>query len=60
MEKQLNEIYIEMLAAFSESSGYIPHRSCDLSARLYAAAAQIESLYHQAKWVLDQSFPQTA
>ena len=60
MEKQLNEIYGEMLAAFSEASGYVPHRSCDLSARLYAAAAQIESLYHQAKWVLDQSFPQTA
>jgi len=60
MEKQLNEIYSEMLTTFSQASGYVPHNSCDLAARLYAAAAQIQSLYHQAKWVLDQSFPQTA
>lgn len=60
MQKSVNEIYGEMLSAFGEASGYLPHTSCDLAVRLYAAAAQIEGLYHQAQWVLDQSFPQTA
>lgn len=60
MKKTTEEIYQEMLSAFGEASGYLPHASCDLSARLYAAAAQIEGLYHQAQWVLEQSFPQTA
>lgn len=60
MEKNIDTIYSEMLAAFSEKSGYLPHSSCDLAARLYAAAAQLQALYHQARWVLDQSFPQTA
>lgn len=49
-----------MLAVFGENSGYVPSASCDLAARLYAAAAQIQSLYLQAQWLLDQSFPQTA
>lgn len=60
MEKSIDEIYEEMLAAFGEASGYLPHASCDLAARLYAAAAQIQGLYLQAQWLLDQSFPQTA
>lgn len=58
--KQLETIYSEMLETFGQASGYIPHNSCDLAARLYASAAQIQALYHQAQWVLDQSFPQTA
>ena len=60
MEKTINSIYTEMLAAFGEASGYLPSASCDLAARLYAAAAQIQGLYLQAQWLLDQSFPQTA
>ena len=60
MEKSIDEIYGEMLSAFGEASGYLPHSSCDLAARLYAAAAQIRGLYLQAQWLLDQSFPQTA
>ena len=60
MEKTIEEFYQEMLASFGEISGYIPHASCDLAARLYAAAAQIHGLYLQAQWVLEQSFPQTA
>ena len=60
MEKTLEKIYEEMLAVFGEASGYVPSKSCDLSARLYAAAAQIQGLYLQAQWLLDQSFPQTA
>lgn len=60
MEKTIDGIYGEMLAAFGEASGYLPSASCDLAARLYAAAAQIQGLYWQAQWLLDQSFPQTA
>lgn len=60
MEKTIDAIYEEMLAVFGEASGYIPSASCDLAARLYAAAAQIQGLYLQAQWLLDQSFPQTA
>ena len=60
MQKTIDEIYEEMLAVFGEASGYLPSASCDLSARLYAAAAQIQGLYLQAQWLLDQSFPQTA
>ena len=60
MEKSITSIYEEMLAAFGEASGYVPSVSCDLAARLYAAAAQIQGLYLQAQWLLDQSFPQTA
>ena len=60
MEKTVDTIYQEMLELFSQRSGYLPSASCDLAARLYAAAAQVQSLYIQAQWVLDQSFPQTA
>jgi len=60
MEKTIDSIYEEMLAVFGEVSGYLPNTSCDLAARLYAAAAQIQGLYLQAQWLLDQSFPQTA
>lgn len=58
--KELDTIYQEMLAVFRQASGYAPHDSCDLAARLYAAATQIQALYHQAKWILEQSFPQSA
>ena len=60
MEKTIESIYSEMLEVFGEASGYLPSSSCDLAARLYAAAAQIQGLYLQAQWLLDQSFPQTA
>ena len=60
MEKTVEHIYSEMLEVFAAASGYLPSSSCDLAARLYAAAAQIHGLYLQAQWLLDQSFPQTA
>ena len=60
MLRTLEEIYQEMLDTFAQQSGYRPHSACDLAARLYAAAAQVQALYAQAAWVLDQSFPQTA
>lgn len=60
MLKTIDEIYKEMLSVFAEASGYLPSSSCDLAARLYAAAAQIHALLLQAQWVLEQGFPQTA
>jgi len=58
--KTTDEIYEELLTSFAERAGYTPEDSCDLSVRLYALAAQIQALFIQADWVLDQSFPQTA
>lgn len=58
--KTIDEIYQELLEAYRERAGYIPADSCDLSIRLYAAAAQIQALSMQSEWVLAQSFPQTA
>ncbi len=58
--KTVDEIYQEMLACFGERTGLEPREGCDLSARLYAVAAQVWSLYVQAEWVVRQAFPQTA
>lgn len=58
--KTIEEIYLELLQAFSDQAGFVPEESCDLSVRLHAVAAQVQSLLIQADWVLDQSFPQTA
>lgn len=49
-----------MLACFGEKTGLAPDAGCDLSVRLYAAAAQVYALYVQAEWVIRQAFPQTA
>ena len=58
--KNIEEIYQDLLAAFAERAGFVPEEGCDLAVRLWAAAAQLQSLGIQADWVLDQSFPQTA
>lgn len=58
--KEIEEIYQELLTAFTERAGFTPEDGCDLAVRLWAAAAQIQALGIQADWVLDQSFPQTA
>ena len=58
--RTIDEIYQEMLACFGEQTGLEPREGCDLSARLYALAAQVYSLYVQADWVVRQAFPQTA
>ena len=39
--RTINEIYEELLEAFSQRCGFRPEESCDLSVRLYAAAAQV-------------------
>ena len=54
------EIYQALLADFAQRAGMTPEEGCDLSVRLWAAAAQLQALEVQADWVLDQSFPQTA
>lgn len=58
--RTIDEIYQEMRACFGERTGLEPREGCDLSARLYALAAQVYSLYIQADWVARQAFPQTA
>lgn len=58
--KTIDEIFEEMRAAFGERTGLEPGEGCDLSARLYALAAQVCALYIQADWVARQAFPQTA
>ncbi len=58
--KTVDQIYQEMLACFGRKTGLEPREGCDLSARLYALAAQIYSLYVQTDWTARQSFPQTA
>ena len=57
---QAEEIFEKMMGTYQEKTGLALTRSSDMAVRLYAAAAQIESLYVYGQWVLDQSFPQTA
>ena len=58
--RTIDEIYQEMRSGFGERTGLEPREGCDLSARLYAVAAQVYALYVQADWVVRQAFPQTA
>ena len=58
--EELRTIYERMRAAFAEETGFVPNDGCDMMVRLYALAAEVQSLLAQADWVLDQSFPQTA
>ena len=58
--KQVEEIYQEMMETFGDRTGMEPREGTDLSARMYALAAQVYALYVQADWVARQAFPQTA
>ncbi len=58
--KTVEELYSDMMADFTARTGMEIAGGGDLSARLYAAAAQIYGLYVQADWVNRQCFPQTA
>ena len=58
--KEITEIYREMLDVFAEKTGFAMEDTADLAVRLYAAAAQLQTLYVYADWALGQSFPQTA
>lgn len=58
--KTVEELYSDMMRDFTARTGMEIAGGGDLSARLYAAAAQIYGLYVQADWVNRQCFPQTA
>ena len=58
--KTTKELYEAMLEGIKARSGFAADDSCDLAVRLYAAAAQLESLYAYADWSRRQCFPQTA
>lgn len=58
--KTTKQIYQQMRTKMAQRCGYEPDDSCELAVRLYAAAAQIESLYAYADWSRKQCFPQTA
>lgn len=58
--EELRAIYERMREVFAKEAGFVPNDGCDMMVRLYALAAEVQSLLAQADWVLDQSFPQTA
>ena len=58
--EEISTIYERMRAAFARETNYLPRDGGDMMVRLYAFAAEIQSLLAQADWVLEQSFPQTA
>lgn len=58
--KTIEEIYGEMAADVSARTGVELAADGDMAVRLYAAAAQVYSLYVQGEWVARQCFPQTA
>ena len=43
--KEVEELYGKMLAVFEGKTGFTMDDTADLAVRLYAAAAQIQSLY---------------
>lgn len=58
--KEVDELYGQMLTVFEEKTGFTMDDTADLAVRLYAAAAQVQTLYAYADWAMNQSFPQTA
>ena len=58
--KEWTEIYEQRRGTCAQRAGFVPSEGCDSAVRLYALAAELQSLLMQADWVLDQSFPQTA
>ena len=58
--REVKTIYEGLRESFAERAGFPPSEGCDSAVRLYALAAELQSLLMQADWVLDQSFPQTA
>ncbi|HBD85965.1 MAG TPA: phage tail protein [Clostridiales bacterium] len=58
--KTTDELYAEMKATYAQATGLALNDGGDMALRLYAAAAQLSSLWAQADFVARQSFPQTA
>lgn len=60
MMKTTETIYEEMKTTYGTLANLTPSDGGDLELRLYAAAAQLYSLWEQADFILRQNFPQTA
>ncbi|MGI5935754.1 MAG: baseplate J/gp47 family protein [Oscillospiraceae bacterium] len=58
--KSIDEIYSEMKEEYSRRTGLALKDGGDMAVRLYAAAAQLYTLWVQADYVNRQAFPQTA
>ena len=58
--RTLDEIYEEMCGDYAVKTGTAVIDGGDMAVRLYAAAAQIHSLWVQAEYLKRQAFPQTA
>lgn len=58
--KTMDEIYGEMMEAFSSRTGLAVSQSGDLAVRMQAVAAQLHALYLQGEWTRRQCFPQSA
>ena len=58
--EELSTIYERMKETIAREAGYAPTDGGEMMLRLYALAAEVQSLLVQADWVLAQSFPQTA
>lgn len=56
----IEEIFENMKNIYAEKTGYEINETADMAVRMYAAAAQICSLYAYNDWVMKQAFPQTA
>ena len=58
--KSVEEIYETLRDGYAGRTGYTPPDGSEFALRLYAYAAQIQSLFVHMDWVETQSFPQTA
>lgn len=58
--KETSEIYTEMTEELERKTGVSINSGGDMALRLYAVAAELETLWAQVEWTKKQSFPQTA
>lgn len=58
--KSVEEFYQQMTQDFASRTGVTMVDGCDLSARMYALAAQLYAMQVYGDWVRRQCFPQTA
>ena len=58
--KEMSVIYSEMKEELERKTGVSLSDGGDMALRLYAVAAELETLWSQVQWTLNQSFPQTA
>ena len=46
--KEWTEIYEQLRGTFAQRAGFVPSEGCDSAVRLYALAAELQSLLMQA------------